>query len=81
MKTLYTEWRINMTLCVYLTEKLSAIDTEFSIHMNLLFLKQFELFLSENMINNDQITLLLYCCNGIKSHRSEVDTVPLSLEQ
>ena len=31
------------------------------------------------MINNDQSTLGLYCCEDVKSHRSEDDTVPLSL--
>ena len=30
------------------------------------------------MINNDQSTLLLYCCEDVKSHRSGGDTVPLS---
>ena len=29
------------------------------------------------MINNDQSTLLLYCCKDVKSHRSGGDTVPL----
>ena len=29
------------------------------------------------MINNDQSTLLLYCCEDVKSHRSGGDTVPL----
>ena len=29
------------------------------------------------MINNDQNTLLLYCCEDVKSHRSGGDTVPL----
>ena len=29
------------------------------------------------MINNDQIRLLLYCCQEVKSHRSGGDTVPL----
>ena len=28
------------------------------------------------MINNDQSTWLLYCCEDIKSHRSGGDTVP-----
>ena len=28
------------------------------------------------MINNDQSTLLLYCCEDVKSHRSGGDTVP-----
>ena len=31
------------------------------------------------MINNDQSTLLLCCCEDVKSHRSGGDTVPLSL--
>ena len=30
------------------------------------------------MINNDQSTLLLYCCEDVKSHRSGGDTVPLN---
>ena len=30
------------------------------------------------MITNDQSTLLLYCCEDVKSHRSGGDTVPLS---
>ena len=29
------------------------------------------------MINNGQSTLLLYCCEDVKSHRSGGDTVPL----
>ena len=29
------------------------------------------------MINNDQSTLLLCCCEDVKSHRSADDTVPL----
>ena len=29
------------------------------------------------MINNDQSTLLLYCCEDVNSHRSGGDTVPL----
>ena len=29
------------------------------------------------MINNDQSTLLLYCCEDVKSNRSGRDTVPL----
>ena len=29
------------------------------------------------MINNDQSTLLSYCCEDVKSHRSGGDTVPL----
>ena len=29
------------------------------------------------MINNDQSTLFLYCCEDLKSHRSGGDTVPL----
>ena len=33
--------------------------------------------LCQNMINNDQSTLLLYCCEDVKSHRSGGDTVPL----
>ena len=32
------------------------------------------------MINNDQSTLLLYCCKDVKSHRSGGDTVPLKLD-
>ena len=32
------------------------------------------------MINNDQSTLLLYCCEDVKSHRSGGDTVPLSIK-
>ena len=32
------------------------------------------------MINNDQSTLLLYCCENVKSHRSGGDTVPLTLD-
>ena len=28
-----------------------------------------------DMINNDQSTLLLYCCGDVKSHRSGGDTV------
>ena len=28
------------------------------------------------MINNGQSTLLLYCCEDVKSHRSGGDTVP-----
>ena len=32
------------------------------------------------MINNDQSTLLLYCCEDVKSHRSAGDTVPLKQE-
>ena len=31
------------------------------------------------MINNGQSTLLLYCCEDVKSHRSGGDTVPLSI--
>ena len=31
------------------------------------------------MINNDQSTLLLYCCEDVKSHRSEGDNVPLNI--
>ena len=31
------------------------------------------------MINNDQSTLLLYCCEDVKSHRSGGDTVPLRM--
>ena len=30
------------------------------------------------MINNDQSTLLLYCCKDVKSHRSGGDTVLLN---
>ena len=30
------------------------------------------------MINNDQSTLLLCCCEDVKSHRSGGDTVPLT---
>ena len=30
------------------------------------------------MINDDQSTLLLHCCENVKSHRSGGDTVPLS---
>ena len=30
------------------------------------------------MINNDQSTLLLYCCEDVKSHRSGGDTMPLT---
>ena len=29
------------------------------------------------MTNNSQSTLLLYCCEDVKSHRSGGDTVPL----
>ena len=29
------------------------------------------------MTNNDQSTVLLYCCADLKSHRSGGDTVPL----
>ena len=29
-------------------------------------------------MNNDQSTLLLYCCEDVKSHRSGGDTVPLN---
>ena len=29
------------------------------------------------MINNDQSTSFLYCCENVKSHRSGGDTVPL----
>ena len=32
----------------------------------------------QNMINNDQSTLLQYCCEDIKSHRSGDDTLPLN---
>ena len=32
------------------------------------------------MINNDQSTLLLCCCEDVKSHRSGGDTVPLIKE-
>ena len=32
------------------------------------------------MMNNDQSTLLLYCCEGVKSHRSGGDTVPLRVD-
>ena len=32
------------------------------------------------MINNDQSTLLLYCCEDVKLHRSGSDTVPLRKE-
>ena len=31
------------------------------------------------MINNDKSTLLLYCCEDVKSHRSGGDAVPLNL--
>ena len=31
------------------------------------------------MINNGQSTLLLYCCEDVKSHRSAGGTVPLSV--
>ena len=31
------------------------------------------------MINNDQSTLLLYCCEDVNSHRSAGDTVPLTM--
>ena len=31
------------------------------------------------MINNDQSTLLLYCCEDVKSHRSGGGTVPLTI--
>ena len=31
------------------------------------------------MINNDQSTLLLYCCEDVKSHRSGGDTVSLRM--
>ena len=30
------------------------------------------------MINSDQSTLLLYCCEDVQSHRSGGDTVPLT---
>ena len=30
------------------------------------------------MINNNQSTLLLYCCEDVRSHRPGGDTVPLS---
>ena len=30
------------------------------------------------MVNNDQSTLLLYCCEDVKSHRSGGDTVPFN---
>ena len=32
------------------------------------------------MINNGQSTLLLYCCEDVKSHRSGGDTVPLKVK-
>ena len=32
------------------------------------------------MINNDQSTLLLYCWEDVKSHRSGGDTVPLNVD-
>ena len=32
------------------------------------------------MINNDQSTLLLYCCEDVKLHRSGGDTVPLNYD-
>ena len=35
--------------------------------------------LVQHMINDDQIKILLYCCDNIKSHRLEVDTVPLNI--
>ena len=31
------------------------------------------------MTNNSQSTLLLYCCEDVKSYRSGGDTVPLNL--
>ena len=31
------------------------------------------------MINDDQSTLLLYCCEDVKSHRSGGDTVLLNM--
>ena len=31
------------------------------------------------MINNDHSTLLLYCCEDVKSHSSGGDTVPLNV--
>ena len=33
------------------------------------------------MINNDQSTLLLYCCKNVKSHRSGGDNVPLNFRK
>ena len=33
------------------------------------------------MINNDQSTLLLYCCEDVKSHRSGGDTVHLKVHE
>ena len=33
------------------------------------------------MINNDQSTLLLYCCEDVESHRSGGDTVPLNAKK
>ena len=59
----------------YYTTKVSAINTQSSICINLL--KWFE-FWSQNMINSDQSTLLLYCCEDVKSHRSGGDTVSLN---
>ena len=31
----------------------------------------------KKIASNDQITLLLYCCDGVKSHRSGSDAVLL----
>ena len=61
----------------YYTTNVFVINTQSSIYVNLL--KWFE-FWSQNMINNDQSTLL-YCCEDVKSHRSGGDTVPLNSGQ
>ena len=69
------EW--NFIICLntaYYTTKVCVVNTESSIYINLL--KNFE-FRSQNVINNDQITSLLYFCDDIKSHHSGGDTVPI----
>ena len=69
------EWGfITWLNAAYYTTKVSVINTQSSIYINLL--EQFE-FWFQNMINNDQSTLLLNCCEDVKSHRSGGDTVPL----
>ena len=60
--------RKNVGLC----NKGPAIIPEYLMWTNLL--KKIE-FWSPN-INNDQITLLLYCCDDLNSHCSEGDPVP-----